>query len=92
MPIVMVILMFGGLALGFLWRRSLPPVLLVSFVVAVGFGIYLGDWSFLRPASSIWRNLIYDVLTVGGYFVMIIAPTIAGTVAGFFLRQGLCKR
>jgi hypothetical protein len=92
MPIAVVILLGGGLVLGLFWKRGLLPLLLVSFVVAVGFGIYFGDWSFLRPVSSIWHNLISIVLMVGGYFVIFVVPTIAGTVTGYFLRQGFNKK
>ena len=92
MMLVMVILLFGGVALGFLWRRGLLSILLISCAIAVGFGLCLGDWSFLHSASYFWRNAIYMTLTIGGYFTMVVLPTVAGTVAGYFLRQGICRR
>jgi hypothetical protein len=88
---VMVILGCGGLALGFVWKRKLPSVLILSFLIAVGFGIYLGTWSFLQSPSYVLRNAIYMTLTVSGYFAMIVMPTVAGTVAGYYLREALRK-
>ena len=89
---VMVILACGGLALGFLWKRKLPSVLLLSFLIAVGFGICLGKWSFVQSPSYFLRNVIYMTLTIGGYFAMIVVPTVAGTIAGYYLREGTRKR
>ena len=88
----MIILLCGGAVLGFLWRRKLPSVLGLSLLLALGFGTYLGDWSFVHSFSYFWRNLIYMAVTIGGYFAMIVVPAIAGVVAGYFLREGICRR
>jgi MFS family permease len=78
--------------LDILWRRNLPLLIAVSLVIGFGFGVYLGDWSFIRSPAYFWRNIIYMTLTLGGYFAMIIGPMVAGTIAGYFLRKGICRK
>ncbi len=92
MPLVMLILLSGGLALGFVWKRNLFPVVLIALGIAIGLGIWIGDWSFMRSPSYVLRNIIYMSLAIAGYFGVIITPMVAGSVAGFFLRKALCRK
>jgi hypothetical protein len=92
MPAVPIIMFFVSLVLGLLWKRGLPSLLITTFVIAVGFGIYLGNWSFLFPLASLLRNLIYITITTVGYFVFFIPPALVGAVLGNLLRNSVRKK
>jgi hypothetical protein len=49
---VPIILFFMSLVLGLFWKRGLPSLMITAFAIAVGFDIYIGDWSFLFPLAS----------------------------------------
>lgn len=74
MLLVPVIMFCASLVLGLFWKRGAPSLLITTFVIAVGLGIYLGNWSFLFPLASLWRNLIYIGATMTGYFIFLSLP------------------
>lgn len=87
------IIMFSlSLVLGLLWKRGLPSLLITAFIIAAGFGIYFGNWSFLFPLAALLRNLIYITITTVGYFVFFIPPALIGAVLGNLLRNSLRKK
>jgi hypothetical protein len=92
MLLVPVIFFFVSLALGLFWKSGTLSLLIITIVIATGFGIYLGNWSFLHPITSVWRNLIYDSITVVGYFVFYIPPALAGAILGNVLRSNFRKK
>ncbi len=92
MPAVPVIMFIASLVLGLLWKRSLLSLLVIAFVIAVGFGIWFGNWSFLFPPASLLRNLIYITITTAGYLVFFIPPALLGAVLGNLLRNGVRKK
>ncbi len=83
---------FGSLVLGFFWKRGPLSLLITAYIIAMGFGIYLGNWSFLKPPSLIWRNLIYITITTVGYFVFFIPPALVGAALGNVLRNRIRKK
>jgi hypothetical protein len=91
MPAVPVIMFFVSLVLGLLWKRGLPSLLVITFIIAVGFGVYLGNWAFLFPLSSLLHNLIYIAITMVGYFGLFIPAALVGAVLGNVLRNSIRK-
>ena len=89
---VPIILFFVSLVFGLLWKRSVLSLLAFTFVIAAGFGIYLGNWSFLSQLSSSLENLIYVAITITGYFVLFILPAVVGAVLGNLLRNSIQKK
>jgi len=92
MPAVPLIMFFGSLVLGLFWKRGPLSLLIITYVIAVGFGIYLGDWSFLKPPTLILRNLIYITITTVGYFVFFVVPALFGAILGNLLRNSIRKK
>jgi len=92
MPAVPLIMFLASLVLGLLWKRGLASLLVIVFIIAVGFGIYLGNWSFLFPLASLLRNLIYITITTAGYFVFFVPPALVGAVLGNLLRNSIRKK
>ena len=83
---------FVSLVLGLLWKRSMLSLLTITFVIAAGFGIYLGNWSFLFPLAPSLNNLIYITITMAGYFILFILPAVFGVVFGNLLRNSIRKK
>ncbi len=83
---------FVSLVLGLLWKRGLLSLLPIAFVISVGFGICLGNWSFLFPLASLLRNLIYIMITTAGYFVFFVPPALLGANFGNLLGNSLRKK
>jgi hypothetical protein len=92
MLFVPVIMFCACLVLGLFWKRSVPSLLITTFVIAVGLGMYLGNWSFLFPLASLWHNLIYIGATVMGYFIFFVPPAVLGAALGKILRHGFRKK
>jgi hypothetical protein len=87
------IILFGAsFVLGLLWKRGLLSLFIITFVIASGFGIYFGNWSFLFPLASLWHNLIYIAITVFGYFVFFVSPAIIGAILGNLSRNNFRKK
>ena len=82
----------GCLVLGLVWKRGMLSLLIVTYVIAVGLGIYLGNWSFLKPPVSILHNLIYITVTCAGYFVFFVLPAMFGAILGNVLRNSRYKK
>lgn len=83
---------FVSLVLGLLWKRGLPSLIITTFVIAAGFGIYLGNWSYLFPLAALLRNLIYITITTTGYFMFFVPPALVGAVLGNLLRNSIRKK